>query len=447
MWGKKVLSEELKKYGYVFSMKKHLLMYAAVIFTMLLLGHFFQMNLPCQVILCSLGCISLPFFIRNTMKNKYEQKRFSDINIYMEQFLYSFQKTQKVLSALEDTLVLFEKGRMYRTLEHAIYHIQHTYLEADVEATALKMIEEKYPGDGIHMLHQFVLSAEKLGGDCDKSIALLLDYRRMWADRVYELLQEQKKSRREVILSILTSLLLCSVIYFIGYKLNLNLGKNPFTSIVTMIVLVLDLYIFYQADKKLSVTPLKKYQQNDKEMQELWDRYDKYNSKNLFHVIGKKIAAKNLIHNIEKEFPRWLMEISLLLQTENVSVAILKSYKYAPAVIKPALEKMIGEMKMHPEAIQPYLDFLSEFTLPEIRSSMKMLYSISSGYGGDATIQISDIIRRNQLMMDKSQRIANEDSLSGMYVLFLAPQLTGGAKLIMDLILLFVVYLGHAWML
>ena len=46
-------------------------------------------------------------------------------------------------------------------------------------------------------------------------------------------------------------------------------------------------------------------------------------------------------------------------------------------------------------------------------------------------------------MMDKAQKMKNEDSLAGMYALFLAPQLTGGGKIIVDMLVLMVLYLGQ----
>jgi hypothetical protein len=89
------------------------------------------------------------------------------------------------------------------------------------------------------------------------------------------------------------------------------------------------------------------------------------------------------------------------------------------------------------------MDFLSDFTLPEVKSTMKMLLAIAEGNGGDERSQIADIIRRNQKMQDEANRQKDKDSLAGMYALFLAPQLTGGLKLVVDMILLFIVYLGQ----
>jgi len=94
--------------------------------------------------------------------------------------------------------------------------------------------------------------------------------------------------------------------------------------------------------------------------------------------------------------------------------------------------------------MEPYLAFLQTYALPEVQSSMKMLYSLSEGTGGNASSQISDIIRRNQLLFDQAQKMKNEDALGGLYALFLAPQLTGGAKMLVDMVMLFYVMMASS---
>ena len=125
-----------------------------------------------------------------------------------------------------------------------------------------------------------------------------------------------------------------------------------------------------------------------------------------------------------------------------MQVAIFKSLKDAPLLMKEELGKLILDLKSNPTSMKPYNDFLSDFNMPEVRSAMKMLFSLSEGIGANAADQIEDIIRRNQQMMNKAEKLRMEDTASGMYALFLAPQLTGGCKLIVDMVLLLVCYMG-----
>lgn len=434
------LYEELIKYGYVFSVKKSMAIYISSMCFVLFLGKFFGLGAVFQAVLCVYTLILMPFFYRNSLKNRYEQKRFSDINIYMEQFLYSFNKTGKIVETIQDVKLLFEEGEMRNLLDEVLNHILHTYNESEVEKNALKIIEEKFPYSGVKTMHSFALQVEKNGGKYNRQIRLLLEARRMWADRMYALLKEKKKQRTEILLSIIVSLLLCTMIYYISEDMQTLVADNAIVQLVTLLVLMLDLMIYYFADKKLSCDYIADIE-DESEYIKQYERLKQYDDKRLVDRLAKRAAIKNLNRVFEEKFPAWLMQVSLLLQTENVHMAIIKSYNDAPEIIKEPLKQMIYEMEENPESMSPYINFLSEFTLPEVRSSMKMLHSLSEGSGGDAEIQIEDIIRRNQRLLEQAAKMENEDIVARMYLLFLAPQITGGVKLICDMLFFFMSYM------
>ena len=94
------LSDELRRYGYVFSVKRSFgLAFGAMLF-MVVLGRFFALGFIPQLLVCVAGVAMVPLFIRNAYRNTYQQQKFSDANIYVEQFLYSFQKCGKILESL-----------------------------------------------------------------------------------------------------------------------------------------------------------------------------------------------------------------------------------------------------------------------------------------------------------------------------------------------------------
>lgn len=436
------LSDELKEYGYVFSVKRTLVQYALMCLGMFFLGRFFGLLLIPQLILFGAGMALLPFLVRNAYRNRYYQQKFSDLNVYMEQFLYSFLKTRKVLTTLEDTAELFEAGEMKETIEEARDHILYTYHETDFQEKGLSIIEKKYPYPVLSMMHRFALRTEEIGGECKESVELLLSARRMWADRIFTLQQEKKVKRREVVMSIVTSLLLCSVIYYMAGKMHLDVATHPLAQTMTIVVLILDLLIYYRADKKLTAGYLATKEKEEQTFVKQYRRIKQYGNGPLDRI-GKQVAIRSVTRELKAKFPEWLMQLSLFMQSENVAVAIFKSYETAPEILKEPLSELIGRIKMNPGDRRAYMDFLSDFTLPEVKSTMKMLLAIAEGNGGDERSQIADIIRRNQKMQDEANRQKDKDSLAGMYALFLAPQLTGGLKLVVDMILLFIVYLGQ----
>lgn len=431
----KLLWDELKRYGYVFSVKRGILMYGMVVAFAIVCGKFFRLDHMYLFLLCLWCACLFPFFLRNLYRNRYGQRQFVEINSYMEQFLYSFQKSGKILVTLKDVEKLFANGVMHTRIQEAIAYIEDTYDEDYVEKRALAMIEREYPIHHVAMIHRFALQVEEKGGEYGEAIRLMLDARRMWADRSYELLKEKKRKRTQILISVLVSLLLCSVFVYVAERVSLSITGFAVVKVVTLLTLVLDLWIFYVADRKLSMESMDETY-DEKELLRQYEKVKRSEEKK--HAeLGTRIAKKNVSRALQKMFPQWLLEVSLLLQSENVQVAIMESYDEAPVLMKPALRELIQKLQLRPTDMEPYLEFLQEYALPEVQSSMKMLYALSEGTGGNANNQISDIIRRNQLLLDQAQKMKNEDALGGLYALFLAPQLTGGAKMIVDMGMLF----------
>ncbi len=431
----KLLWDELRRYGYVFSWKKSLLTYGAVVMGTIALGLFFHLDGVYLLLLCGWMMVMSPFFIRNIYKNRYSQQHFLEANTYIEQFLYSFQKSGKILTTLEDVSKLFAKGEMYDALEDAIDHMMHTYDENEVSKHALDMIEDAYPVNQITTMHRFALQVEKNGGEYTQSILLMLDARRLWADRVYELLKEKTRKRIQIMVSVFVSLFLCTTLVFVANKMDMDITNYTVTKLSTLVVLMLDFFFVYRADYKLSTG----YLDGEENQGEYLRQYEvvKKAARMERKPLGYRIAKRQVTRAIQKFFPQWLMDVSLLLQSENVQVAIMKSYDDAPDMLKPELEIFIKKLRLHPTDMEPYLSFLQDYPLPEVQSAMKMLYSISEGTGGNASSQIPDIIRRNQVLLNQAERLKNEDALAGMYALFLAPQLTGAIKLLADMLVIF----------
>lgn len=439
---RKKLSDELVKYGYVFSLPKMIITYLLMVVFTILLGLFFQLDAVFIVALCICACLMLPLYIKNYNYNRYQQQRFSDVNVYMEQFMYSFMKTGKILSTLYDVRELFLKGKMCDVINKSIKYIKDTYEESDVEGKALEIISDEYQYEGLKTMHGFALSVEANGGAYISCMQLILEARRMWADRVYEQMKIRKHQKVLVLMSIITSLILCSVLYYMSDRMDVSVGSEMISQIVTFVVIFLDMWIYYLADRKLSVDFLEEDNKDDEIMVAKYKRFQKYKEKPSSHYLSIRIARKQLTRAFEKEFPRWLLQVSLLLQSENVQVAIFKSLKDAPRLMQDELAKLILELKSEPTSMKPYNNFLEDYNMPEVRSAMKMLFSLSEGTGANASDQIEDIIRRNQQMMNKAEKLRMEDTASGMYALFLAPQLTGGFKLLVDMILLLVCYMS-----
>jgi hypothetical protein len=73
---------------------------------------------------------------------------------------------------------------------------------------------------------------------------------------------------------------------------------------------------------------------------------------------------------------------------------------------------------------------------------MKVLYSLSENGNGSSDSELEEILSRNRAMIDRAGKLKNEDAMAGMSALFLAPQITAGAKMICDMLVMFTIYLS-----
>ena len=140
------LAKEVYTYGYHFSWKTHLFVIGACIAGMGVIGLLFQLKWKLLVIVLIAMFLALPAFILDTYKKMYEQKRFADAATYMEQMLYAFQKTGKVLSALKEARETFEPGHMRDIMDESIGHLEagHSYSEKSVLRESLDIVEKEY---------------------------------------------------------------------------------------------------------------------------------------------------------------------------------------------------------------------------------------------------------------------------------------------------------------
>ena len=416
--------------------------------------------------------VFLPLWRANRARAVLEDNRLTDAQVYMEQILYAFMRQKKLLTSLEEVSILFPDGNMHRTIQGALRVIRYDYEEEDVMERSLKKIEAEYESDRLHTIHTFLYKVEKIGGECDGIMTLLLKDLNGWRKRMDIYRQDCKKARHNVAIAIFVSLFVCVTANFI-LPSKIDVSGSGIRIGSTVIFMVTLLLIYTRTDKKLAVDWLRG-KDNGKTCG-LADKYRSYTAydekrerkrsvcyslvpsaltvfflikKSFFaagiaacvsavffcqHKIGHALAKKNLSREIEKAFPKWLMELSLLLQIENVQVSIVKTLRTAPEVLKPALEDFQKKITASPEEALPYLEFLKEFSLPQIQSAMKMLFAISMGNGGNEQEQTAELVERNMNLMERAEALKNEDALAGMYLLFLAPALVGAIKLIIDM--------------
>lgn len=477
------LAKEVYTYGYHFSWKIHLFVIAACIAGMGAIGLLFQLKWELLVIVLIAMFLALPAFILDTYKKMYEQKRFADAATYMEQMLYAFQKSGKVLSALKETRDIFEPGHMQDVIEETIGHLEtgYSYSGKSVLRESLDIVEKEYECRKIRTLHELLVSAEEYGGEADESISLLLDDVELWKRRGYMLQKEKKKAHTNNVVSIVVATALCAgTLYLLNALpgiLNMEAPYNVLTTGLVQItsfgLLLWMIYVYARSEKTLTRNWLKEEGGRDEEyVLRSYEKAMNYDEKKEMrrsmlwsvpflvaaiyfavkeswiaipllavtvimsqqHRFGRSIARRVVSEELYAAFPEWLMQMALLMQHSNVQVSIAKSLDGAPKILVPELNALLQRLKEQPKALSSYTDFCKNFDIPETTSCMKMLFAISESGTGDAKVQIQNLLVRVQEMRNRAAERRNESSSFKVRMLYSYPVFGASIKLLGDLV-------------
>lgn len=370
------LIAEIEKFGYNVSVKSLLATFAMVVAGCIAAGYLFKLRPVGYIAVCAVAVLCTFSIIYQSYKARYEQRRFSDVSIYLERMIYYFSSGITILDSLELIIKLFPSVEMHDVLNKAI-NIIRTSNVAEVDKAALDEIEKAYPVRRIKTLHKFMLQLQKNGGNAELGKKILLEDRRNWVDRTMELQAGKRSFKRDtvIVLAIVTFMCLFAL-YVPQYveQFNVDISLNPVVQVTSVILLCANIIIYTHINKFMSKNWLdEKQDKTDEECKKIYDNYYNNNQKRdviiavicsavtvaagvilyskvhsvfIFAVmavlliffakspaLGKKEARKQIQRMIEISYPEWLLQVSLYLATENVPVAMTKSYEEAPALL------------------------------------------------------------------------------------------------------------------
>lgn len=479
----KNLASEVHVYGYDFSWKSHLLLLICSLIGICAIGILFRLKPLYFSIVVMTVIIMLPMLILTSYNRMYEQKRFSDAVTYMEQMLYAFQKSEKIGTALQEAREMFDSGMMRECIDQAIEYLRCgcAITKAGILRETLDIIENKYKCVKMRTLHDLLISSEEYGGDSNHSIQIVLASLEIWKRRVYKLQANKKTSHSDNVISIIVATIFCAIaLYVLEYMRKLYPGAMQTSifdiEIIQISSLVFILYLLWVLRKSytmlatnwLQTEPLQKTdfildsyhtvmsydESKEKKKSIIWGTpflvsaainllfYNKVIGFILLgigvfalcqHRVGYNLALKDVKQELYCSMPQWLMEMALLLQSNNVQVSLAKSIEVASPVLQEELKLLMKRLNDAPERLKSYTDFCAKFDVPEAGSCMKILHAISESGTGDAAVQISNLIQRVNEMQDIADEIRNEDIAFKAKLIFSYPILGCTAKLLIDL--------------
>lgn len=459
----KNLKTRINKYGYKYSTKDFIieaLIILAVIYIIALLS---RLNTTCILILIVLTLTLIPFLISAWFYQSYSVKRFEMLSDYLSNIIPIFTQKTKIRFTLGELFTL-TSGDMKKAVGKAIKYLDNTNDDPEIFKNALKIIEDEFPNSRVKSVHKIMLSVEAQNSVSfiDVCTNMYEDIEK-WLKRVYSFQKELKNRRIKLLILCITTLLMNCVFvylyvsneYFVGFtyswiyqvsslvfiasilvtmtivltKLNgewlisdMDINKdekikNDYLyfkngkkkiNVVDIIIFILSLlaavYLLLFIDQKLALLPI---------------------MLGVMVLIKKPMKYKRIYKRLTRaltiEFPIWLREISLTLNNLTVLNAIEYSQNMASFPLRSEIRKFLDDSKKDPTSIKPYNEFLIDFDLEDARSSLKVLYAISSVGKEDIKNRVSSLIDRNQEMLDKAERLKNEDSIGAVEALGYLP--------------------------
>lgn len=425
----------------------------------------------------------IPGILRNIQKEKMEYKRFTDACVYLEQMEGAYRQRGKIYQSLKDTEKLFKDGDMKDTLQRALREIEIEYTKPDASKRALDIISEEYGCEQMELFHDFLIRNETRGGDYEKSIQILEKRRNAWISITEQCRSEKKNMMVSVILSMITLFLTPEILLFFLPK-EMNIMTQMAERGLVVLNFVLIFLLFRRVMKKNAVNWLTEVEERDeKEILKDYEYIKNYDERKeivssikwavipmcitvvcyaftrslVCFAIGIPITVlmlnqhkleysqrkKQIEKEVERDYPKWLFEITLLMETESVQGAIYKSMENAPKILQYPLKEFSETLQMKPADPDAYFEFLEIYDLPKVHESMKILYSISKGLGGNQEEQILQIIDKNNEMTIQSEKIKNNNKIAGIMVYMLYPVIPSGMKMMADLGLILLTTYGN----
>lgn len=388
---------------------------------------------------CACACHTAGTIKKYMRKDKLQEDIYNQVTAYIEQLLCSYRRLGHAGKALEDCNVIFQKdSQMGRAVMDA-RHILRTgegVPDGRILEAAFSTIEQKFDSRRLGIVHRYICNGERTGGDISHGADILLEDMELWKNRT-KLYQSKKRFIKiECGVATMLSMFLCYVSRLLTPKeLGFCLTDSMVYQISTVVVLILFLYIAAYIHKKLSGNWLDgKGKVNKKQQDKQIRLYAVLEKNSSVSALSVYMAKKVLRRYVREEFPYWLLLVALYLQTESSYQALKYSMCETTGIFRRELQHLTEEIYDSPRDLEPYLNFFAVLNLPEIKTGMKILYSVHTNGYEESRKQLDFLVSQNNRLMDKNEGFRYGNRMAGMSMLKQLPMIISCMKLLVDLI-------------
>lgn len=473
------LRTEIEAYGFSFSMKKYLMTLVVCLLGVIFAGWVYRLEPVYYVVVLVAGIVAVPHIIRKQVIYLYRQKHFNDIDVYLHQMAYSFQRKPKIQLALWDTLEVADQN-LKELVTQALEIIAESSSENPYRE-AFDLIESQYRCSRVKALHQFMVRVESSGGSYQNSMNVLVEDIDHWIERIYQMQKDRKVIKRDSTIGIILSFIVADVSLLTAIVLgrqdigiHINITQSVMYQMITTGFFVFNIGCFVavqsgfsrdwagdgRSDKKIMQDYETAYQYSTLQIRKkFWFinaiflliavvlallelRIAAILAFSIFIYIflipslNKKSAIKRIQSDVQIAFSEWLRDVALNLQYQTLQSSICATYEYVPIILKDSLKRFIVDINSNPSAVTPYYNFLLEFHIMDISSTVKMLYALEDADIADMDKNINNLITRNCTLMLKNEKQVDESRLSVLRFMEYIPMFVASLKLMIDIILI-----------
>lgn len=343
---------------------------------------------------------------------KSEQRKFSDVNSYMQQFMSAMILHRRIAAALEEVYLTFPDGLMHDTLQQMIWVIRREEDLVRAQKEAFRHMEETYPDEQLRFIHDFALRVEARGGDFKAEMELLSRMRQRHEKRIEHCQSNMKITAYTSSVLYVVMIFICVLVQrMMPQQLSVLSASLSQTSEV-LLVLLFYLFLYLVANNMAKGWMRQEKQMGDKRAKQLCAYIDKWRPQGekrgpgagrwmIWHRAIYWIRFRIVRNEICHAVPKWLFDVCLLMQKYNITVSITESLRTAPAILKKEIQKLLESLRRDPSDIRAYAHFCEEYEISSVTQTTRMLMAIQNGAALDTQIQMQQLIAHNMDMLDE----------------------------------------------
>lgn len=392
------------------------------------------------------GTLLFPWVFRWLESGRREKEIYYEMATYMEQLLCSYRRTGSISLSIEDCSSLFpEDGAMGQALRQA-QHVLQTGEGVEggrLVRGALSCVDDRYDSRRLRLLHDFLEQAENSGGEAAEALDILLRDLQMWKKRTTVYQKKRQFIRREYGAAVVLSGALCG--------LSRLLFPPPVDgmlvrSLVYQIATTVFVLLLFMAEavmlRKMTGSWLDAGEKKDgREMRRMKREYALLQRKKT--GLRKNLARQACRQEVEREFPYWLLSVTVYLQQEGLLQAVNRSLEQLQGIFRTEVKRLRRRICEDPSGLFPFTEFFGSLELPEVQTGMKLLYSVNYNGCEEAGRQIRFLVEQNNRIMDQSESRRFENQAAGFGVLRQIPMTFACVKVIVDMLLFLALAMGN----